>query len=74
MGTDKYLAQKNKTRIPERWLFIISLLGGGLGGFLGLKAFKHKSRKAPFVIVFILSIIIHIFIILCLKGIIKISL
>lgn len=73
MGWDKSRAVKEKLRIPESQIYTLSLIGGGLGGFLGMQVFKHKSRKISFRIVFILSIVVHIFLILWLSGVIKIS-
>lgn len=60
MGYDKHCAVKKKWRVPEATLFIIALLGGGLGGLIGIKAFHHKTKKPMFYVVFILSIILHI--------------
>jgi len=45
MGIDKKKAQKDKWRIPERSLFIITLLCGGIGTNLGMHIFHHKTKK-----------------------------
>ncbi|MGN1318971.1 MAG: DUF1294 domain-containing protein [Lachnospirales bacterium] len=60
MGIDKYKAVYHKWRIKEATLFILSLIGGGFGGFFGMFIFRHKIRKAKFWVIFILSIIIHL--------------
>ena len=48
MGADKYRAQKQKWRIPEKTLFILALAGGSLGGILGMYGFRHKTRHKKF--------------------------
>ena len=47
---DKQKAKKNKYRIPEAWLFFISLIGGSLGGLLSMNIMKHKTSKISFAI------------------------
>ena len=44
MGVDKRRAKKDKWRIRERTLFLPVLLGGGAGGILGMKVFRHKTK------------------------------
>ena len=44
MGIDKRRAKKDLWRIKERTLFLPVLLGGGVGGILGMKAFHHKTK------------------------------
>lgn len=50
MGIDKRKAIKKTWRIPERTLFLITFLGGGIGTFLGMYAFRHKTKHTKFVI------------------------
>ena len=50
-GADKRAAVRGKWRIPERVLLGTSLCGGALGGILGMIVFRHKTRKAAFIIV-----------------------
>ena len=50
MGTDKRRAKRRAWRVPERTLFWLAALGGGLGGVLGMLAFRHKTRHASFCI------------------------
>ncbi len=45
MGIDKRRAKKNAWRIPEKTLFLLSLLGGSAGALLGMRIFHHKTRK-----------------------------
>ena len=32
-------------RVPEKTLFLLALLGGSAGAWLGMKCFHHKTRK-----------------------------
>lgn len=50
MYIDKQKAKKGKWRIPEKTLFIITALGGGIGTIAGMYTFRHKTQKAAFVI------------------------
>ncbi len=59
-GIDKRRAVKGAWRIPERVLLSFSLLGGGIGGALGMRAFRHKTRHRYFVFVNILGVMLQI--------------
>ena len=48
MGIDKYKARNGLWRIPEKTLFGLALLGGSIGGILGMKVFRHKTRHNSF--------------------------
>lgn len=48
MGIDKLLAVSHRTRIMERTLWVVALLGGFLGIFLGGFVFRHKTSKMEF--------------------------
>jgi uncharacterized membrane protein YsdA (DUF1294 family) len=50
MGIDKAKAKKRAWRIPERTLFLISLLGGSAGTWLGMYLFRHKTKHWYFVV------------------------
>ena len=50
MGLDKYKAKKGKWRTPEKTLFTITLLGGGIGTTAGMYHFRHKTKKMYFTI------------------------
>lgn len=44
MGADKRRAKRGAWRISERALFLPALLGGALGGTLGMRVFRHKTK------------------------------
>ena len=50
MYIDKQKAKKEKWRIPEKTIFIITVLGGGIGTISGMYAFRHKTQKLHFTI------------------------
>ena len=52
MGSDKRRARRGLRRVPERRLFLLALLGGGLGGVLGMSVFRHKTKHIQFVLGF----------------------
>ena len=52
MWLDKHKAQKGSWRIPEKTLFMITALGGGIGTIAGMYTFRHKTQKLNFVIGF----------------------
>ena len=44
MGIDKAKAKRGAWRIPEKTLFLVTALFGGLGGTLGMLFFRHKTK------------------------------
>ena len=69
MWYDKHEAKKGDWRISEKALFILVLLGGGIGGILGMYLFRHKTKKwyfkYGFPLILILEIILAIY--FCIK-------
>ncbi len=49
-GIDKYKAKKGKWRIPEATILLMAVLGGSIGAWLGMKAFRHKTMHKKFYI------------------------
>ena len=49
-GADKFAAQRQKSRVPEKVLFLLSALGGSVGMYLGMFTFRHKTKHWYFVI------------------------
>lgn len=47
-GIDKFKAKTDRWRIPEKTLFLLALLGGGTGAWLGMRVFHHKTRHPQF--------------------------
>lgn len=50
MGLDKFKAKKGFWRTPEKTIFTITLLGGGIGTVTGMYLFRHKTKKMKFII------------------------
>lgn len=59
MGHDKRNARRGAHRVPEKTLFLITACFGGLGGVLGMKAFRHKTRHMSFRLFFPLLLIVQ---------------
>ena len=47
-GIDKYKAVKNKWRIRESVLLVLSAFGGCVCGLLAMHVFRHKTQKPIF--------------------------
>jgi uncharacterized membrane protein YsdA (DUF1294 family) len=62
-GYDKYLAIKNKRRIPENTLFFFEAIGGTIGLLLAMLLFRHKTSKTSFIIKFFLILLIQLILI-----------
>jgi uncharacterized membrane protein YsdA (DUF1294 family) len=50
MGIDKSKAKKHLWRIPEKTLFLVSILGGSIGTWAGMYLFRHKTKHWYFVL------------------------
>lgn len=57
---DKRQAGRSGWRIPEQRLHLLSLLGGWPGALLGQRWMRHKSVKARFRVVFVLTVLGHL--------------
>ncbi|MBO5736652.1 MAG: DUF1294 domain-containing protein [Clostridia bacterium] len=55
-GIDKRRAVEGKWRIPEKVLLSFSFFGGAIGGYLGMKAFRHKTKHWYFYAINILGL------------------
>ncbi len=58
MGADKSKARRRAWRIPEKTLFLLSLLG--VGSLAGMYTFRHKTRHLKFVLGMPLILILHL--------------
>ena len=67
MWLDKRKAKKGAWRIPERTIFIITALGGGIGTIAGMYTFRHKTQKIAFIIGLPLILILEIILVIYLK-------
>ena len=56
---DKFAAQRQKRRVPEKVLFGLSILGGSVGMYLGMFTFRHKTKHGYFEIGIPLIILIQ---------------
>jgi len=59
-GIDKKKAIIHSQRIPERCLFLLSILGGSFGAIIGMKFFHHKTRKKAFSLGIPFILLVHI--------------
>lgn len=59
-GIDKECARKEKWRIKESTLILLGFIGGGIGSFIGMKVFHHKTLKKEFQILVPISMILWI--------------
>ena len=47
-GIDKYKAKNAKWRISEATLLLLAVLGGGIGAWMGMKVWHHKTMHKKF--------------------------
>ena len=47
-GIDKYKAKKNKWRISEATLLMITVIGGSIGAWVGMRLWHHKTMHKKF--------------------------
>ena len=59
-GLDKYNAIKGNWRISEKNLLISAFLMGGLGAYLGMQVFRHKTKHIKFTFFVPLALILNI--------------
>ena len=69
MGYDKRQAKKKGRRVPEKNLWLLALIGGGIGAYIGMQLFRHKTRHTAFRIGFLLLAMVYGIGILYLLGI-----
>ena len=50
-GYDKLMAIKNGWRVSEKTLLLCALLLGGIGAYLGMTGFRHKTKHTHFKII-----------------------
>lgn len=67
MGIDKRRAKEGKYRIAERTLWLITVLGGALGGTMGMYYFRHKTKNPNFKFGFPLLVILQVWLLIKLQ-------
>lgn len=46
-------------RIPEKNLFLLAVLGGGIGGLIAMVFKRHKNKHIDFILTFTVTAILH---------------
>ena len=64
MGWDKFKSKRGYWRTPEKTLFAITAIGGGIGTIAGMYIFRHKTKKLRFMIGFPTLLILDILLII----------
>ncbi len=59
-GIDKWKAQHNRWRISEKTLLLSAVLFGGIGAFLGMRIFRHKTKHWYFAVLVPLFTVLQI--------------
>ena len=59
-GFDKRRAESGGRRVRERTLHLVELLGGWPGALLAMRLFRHKTRKASFLLVTWTIVAVHL--------------
>ena len=64
---DKICAKRNKWRVPEKTLFLLSAIGGGLSVYITMLLVRHKTKHVKFTVgipaILILQIALVLFLI-----------
>lgn len=60
MKWDKYLARKQKWRIPESRIWLIALVGGAFGTTMGMYMFRHKTKHMKFILFLPILVILQV--------------
>lgn len=61
-GIDKWCAVRGCRRISERMLLSLVFVGGSVGALAGMWLFRHKTRKALFLLLVPIMCLLHLFI------------
>ncbi len=67
-AADKRAAIKHRSRVRERTLFALALLGGALGVWLAMLIFHHKTRKLRFMLFMPLVALAYAILVIILLG------
>lgn len=69
IGIDKRRAIRKDWRVPERTLFLVAFLGGGIGSLLGMYLFRHKTKHTSFVVLIPIAAVISLVVLLKVRGV-----
>jgi uncharacterized membrane protein YsdA (DUF1294 family) len=61
---DKERARRGEWRVPEKRIWLIAIIGGGIGVFFAMKRYRHKTKHKKFMLGIPLIIILQIIFIL----------
>lgn len=59
-GLDKKYAREGRWRIPEKTLLSIAMIGGAAGAWIGMQAFRHKTKHLSFRILVPVLVVVHV--------------
>jgi uncharacterized membrane protein YsdA (DUF1294 family) len=59
-GYDKFQAVHGRRRVPEVVLHLFAVLGGSLGAYLAMGAFRHKTIKGGFRVIFWFIVLVQL--------------
>lgn len=68
MSIDKKRAIKDGWRIPEKNLYLLAVLGGGVGGLIAMVTKHHKNKHLDFIMVYTVTAVLHFIVALLLIG------
>lgn len=68
MVIDKKRAIKDGWRIPEKNLYLLAVLGGGIGGLTAMVTKHHKNKHLDFILVYTITAILHLLVAFLLIG------
>lgn len=71
MGHDKSAAKASKHRVSENTLWKLAILGGGIGAYLGMITFRHKTKHLNFRIGFTLLAIGHVILLIWITSLLN---
>ncbi len=68
MWSDKRKAIKDAWRTPERNFFIVALIGGSVGCWVGMQTFRHKTKHIKFTVGIPMILLLQIMAVLWITG------
>ena len=60
---DKQKSKKDKWRIKESTLHLVSFMGGTPGSIVAMILFHHKTKKPKFVLITIITLLFNVFLV-----------